>query len=66
MRLLEETVRELKGEEVAPEIHSTLNLGLDIRIPPEYIADENQRLRAYKRISDAQDRRGRAADSRRS
>jgi transcription-repair coupling factor (superfamily II helicase) len=30
-----------------------LNLGLDIRIPQEYIADEHQRLRTYKRISDA-------------
>ena len=37
------------------EIHSALNLGLDIRIPPEYIADEHQRLRAYKRIADAAD-----------
>src|SRR5208283_1009973 len=53
VRLLEETVRELKGEEVAPEIHSALNLGLDIRIPPEYIADENQRLRAYRQIAGA-------------
>jgi transcription-repair coupling factor (superfamily II helicase) len=26
---------------------------LDIRIPSEYIADEHQRLRAYKRIADA-------------
>ncbi len=34
-------------------MHSTLNLGLDIRIPPEYISDEHQRLRAYKRIADA-------------
>ncbi|MFN3326728.1 MAG: transcription-repair coupling factor [Bryobacteraceae bacterium] len=55
VRLLEETVHELKGEEVPLEIHSTLNLGLDIRIPPEYIADEHQRLRAYKRIADAGD-----------
>jgi transcription-repair coupling factor (superfamily II helicase) len=55
LRLLEETVHELKGEETPLEIHSTLNLGLDIRIPPEYIADENQRLRAYKRIADARD-----------
>ena len=54
LRLLEETVQELKGEEVLPEIHATLNLGLDIRIPGEYIADESQRLRAYKRISEAQ------------
>ena len=53
IRLLEETVHELKGEEVPLEIHSTINLGLDIRIPPEYIADEHQRLRAYKKIADA-------------
>ena len=32
-----------------------MNLGLDIRIPPEYIADEQQRLRAYKRIADVKD-----------
>ncbi|MDX2152830.1 MAG: transcription-repair coupling factor [Bryobacteraceae bacterium] len=52
IRMLEETVHEMKGEEVPLEIHSTLNLGLDIRIPTEYIADEHQRLRAYKRIAD--------------
>lgn len=55
LRLLEETVQELKGEEAPLEIHSALNLGLDIRIPADYIADEHQRLRAYKRIADAQD-----------
>ncbi len=53
VKLLEETARELRGEAVAPELHSSLNLGLDIRIPPAYIADEQQRLRAYKRIADA-------------
>ena len=55
VRMLEETVRELRGEEVAPEIHSSLNLGLDLRIPSTYITDENQRLRAYKRIAQAVD-----------
>jgi transcription-repair coupling factor (superfamily II helicase) len=55
LHLLEQTVQELKGEEAPLEIHSALNLGLDIRIPPEYIADENQRLRAYKRIADARE-----------
>jgi transcription-repair coupling factor (superfamily II helicase) len=55
VRLLDETVRELKGEVVAPEIHSALNLGLDIRIPSDYIADENQRLRAYRQIANAGD-----------
>jgi transcription-repair coupling factor (superfamily II helicase) len=53
IRLLEETVHELKGEKMPVEVQSALNLGLDIRIPPEYIADEHQRLRAYKRIADA-------------
>jgi transcription-repair coupling factor (superfamily II helicase) len=48
-------VRELRGEEVPPEIHSALNLGLDIRIPPEYIGDENQRLRVYRQIANAAD-----------
>ncbi len=55
LKLLEESVRELKGEEVPLEIHSTLNLGIDVRIPPEYISDENQRLRAYKKIADVKD-----------
>lgn len=64
VRLLEETVREIKGEEVPPEIHSTLNLGLDIRIPPEYIADENQRLRAYRQIASAADQAAREKTAR--
>ena len=55
VRMLEETVRELKGEEVPAEIHAVLNLALDIRIPPEYIADENQRLRAYRRVAATRD-----------
>jgi transcription-repair coupling factor (superfamily II helicase) len=55
VRLLDETVRELKGEEIVPEIHSALNLGLDIRIPADYIADENQRLRAYRQIANTAD-----------
>lgn len=53
LRLLEETVQELKGEDIPPEIHATLSLGLDIRIPQEYIADEHQRMRTYKKIADA-------------
>src|SRR5204862_6866453 len=45
VRLIEETVRELRGEEAPIEVQSALNLGLDIRIPPTYIAAEHQRLR---------------------
>ena len=55
VRMLEDTVRELKGEEVPLEIHAALNLALDIRIPSGYIVDENQRLRAYRRIAGTRD-----------
>ncbi len=41
----------LKGEESAPELRTTLSLGLDVRIPQDYIPSENLRLRTYKRIS---------------
>ena len=53
VRMLEEAVRELRGEEIVPEIHSNVNLGLDLRIPSTYITDDNQRLRAYKEIAKA-------------
>ncbi len=56
VKLLAETVAELKGEEVPLEVHANLNLGLDIRIPPEYISEEHQRLRVYKKIADAGER----------
>ena len=51
LKMLEETVQELKGTPPKPEVRTTLNLGLDIKIPERYIADESQRLRMYKRIS---------------
>jgi len=53
MSLLRQTVGELRGDEQAPEIHTSFNLGLDLRIPAGYIQDEQQRLRAYKHIADA-------------
>jgi len=49
--MLERTVRELKGEVEAEEAEIQLNLGLNIRIPNEYISQENQRLRMYKRVA---------------
>lgn len=56
MSLLNQTVKEQRGEQVAPEVHTSFTLGLDLRIPAGYITDETQRLRAYKRIADAGDR----------
>jgi len=51
VQMLERAVAKLKGEEAAPELRTTLSLGLDVRIPPEYIPSENLRLRTYKRVS---------------
>ena len=50
-QMLERAVSERKGEAVQPERRATLNLGLDIRIPRDYIENESQRLRVYKRIA---------------
>jgi transcription-repair coupling factor (superfamily II helicase) len=50
-QMMERAVAVLKGEEAKPEMRVTINLGLDIRIPPEYIQNENLRLRTYKRIA---------------
>jgi transcription-repair coupling factor (superfamily II helicase) len=52
-QLLERTVDELRGEKPEEEISTSINLNMDIRIPESYIADSNQRLRMYKRISSA-------------
>ena len=51
VQMLERAVDELKGEAAQPELRVTLNLGLDIRIPPAYITSESMRLRMYKRIA---------------
>ena len=50
-QMLERAVSKLKGEESAPELRTTLSLGLDVRIPQDYVPSENLRLRTYKRIS---------------
>jgi transcription-repair coupling factor (superfamily II helicase) len=50
-QMMERAVAERKGESVVPERRATLNLGQEIRIPPEYIESENLRLRIYKRIA---------------
>ena len=50
-QMLDRAVRELKGEMPEEEIATQLNLGLNIRIPADYIPEENQRLRMYKRVA---------------
>jgi transcription-repair coupling factor (superfamily II helicase) len=53
--MLERTVQELRGEEIEEDISTQLNLGVDVRIPDDYIFDMSQRLRTYKRIASAHD-----------
>ncbi len=50
-QMLERTIDEMQGAEVLPEIQTSINLKISVRIPPEYIPDESQRLSTYKRIS---------------
>ena len=51
--MLEEAVAKIKGEATAEQITTQLNLGISLRIDESYIAEENQRLRVYKRIAAA-------------
>jgi transcription-repair coupling factor (superfamily II helicase) len=54
--MLEEAVRKMKGEDsdATPAHTTTINLGISVRIDSDYIPEENQRLRMYKRIAGAQ------------
>ncbi len=51
-KMLERAVSELRGEVSTPDLRATINLGVDVRIPPEYIPSENLRLSSYKRIAE--------------
>ena len=55
MKLLEETIRELKGEDLEDERRATVNLRIDLRIDETYIPDMNQRLTVYRRLASAPD-----------
>ncbi|HTH50917.1 MAG TPA: transcription-repair coupling factor, partial [Pyrinomonadaceae bacterium] len=54
-KMLERTIAELRGDEIADEVSVSINLGIDVSIPKEYITEAGQRLRYYKRISSAGD-----------
>ncbi|HYT67113.1 MAG TPA: transcription-repair coupling factor [Vicinamibacterales bacterium] len=51
MKLLEQTIKELKGEEIEDEIRANVNLRVDLRIDETYIPDMNQRLTIYRRMA---------------
>jgi transcription-repair coupling factor (superfamily II helicase) len=51
MKLLEQTIKELKGEEIEDEIRANVNLRVDLRIDDGFIPDMNQRLTVYRRFA---------------
>ncbi len=52
-KLLEQTVRELKGEEIEDETRATVNLNIDLRIDESYVPEQAQRLALYRRVAGA-------------
>ncbi len=53
MKLLEETIRELKGEDLEDDVRATVNLKVDFRLDEAYVPDINQRLMIYRRMAGA-------------
>jgi len=53
MKLLEQTVRELKGEELEDDVRATVNLRVDLKIDSGYVPDMNQRLMLYRKVAAA-------------
>ncbi len=53
MKLLEETIRELKGEDLEDDVRATVNLKVDFRLDENYVPDMNQRLMIYRRMAAA-------------
>jgi transcription-repair coupling factor (superfamily II helicase) len=49
--MMENAVKELKGEEVVPEVEPEIRLGIPAYFPDTYIPDVNQRLYFYKRLA---------------
>jgi len=49
--MLEQAVRELRGEPAAEEIEPEIQLGIPAYVPETYVADVSQRLAVYKRLA---------------
>jgi transcription-repair coupling factor (superfamily II helicase) len=50
-RMLDRAVRKMKHQPVPPEVDTQLDLGIDFRIPREYIPSARQRLEIYRRLA---------------
>jgi len=58
LRMLEEVVRELKGDRRRPRVQTLVDLRVDAFIPPEYIPDPRQKLEMYRRLAETLDLEG--------
>jgi len=50
-RMLEEEIKNIRGEEPAPTRHAVIEMDVDAYISPDYIHDDGQRMDVYRRIS---------------
>jgi transcription-repair coupling factor (superfamily II helicase) len=50
-RLLDEAVRELRGQIIEEMPDATIDLGVDAYLPASYIEDEGQRMAAYRKLA---------------
>ncbi|MCF8110638.1 MAG: transcription-repair coupling factor [Desulfobacteraceae bacterium] len=51
LKLLEEAVNRLKGEQVAEPLEPEINIPVSVYIPESYVPDINQRMAAYRRLA---------------
>jgi transcription-repair coupling factor (superfamily II helicase) len=61
VKLLEQTILELKGQAPREAPRTVLNLRVDLRIPEDYVPEVHQRMALYKRVSQVRDAREVAA-----
>jgi transcription-repair coupling factor (superfamily II helicase) len=55
VKLLEQTILELKGQAPREAPRAVLNLKVDVRIPEDYVPEVHQRMAVYKRASQLRD-----------
>lgn len=55
MRILEEAVREVRGERTPPEVDPRLELQVEAYLPASYVPEEAERLGVYRRLAGARE-----------
>ncbi len=50
-KLLDEAIREMKGEEVKPKFETSIEMNITAHIPQNYIKNEVQKIEVYKKIA---------------